>query len=371
MLEVQLPLPAPAAAYTDLQWARVQLGLQDGDIKRLTSLLRDIQSLAAPANGQPLVIGVQTVAEGIPRILNPRPAEANPGPAAEQTDTVTGSAPPLVLASDLDVVASSGIDRNESASAKTWRVMAICADWHVGVESEILSHLDPELCLAGLTAATLHGKAVLLLLAHRQGKHKHRTSRDAGQDTIRPAGLTDDGPVYLDKWQSRLDLGAAERYPLLRVHMRTPDRPGATLEVLESLREALRDMTPESLGEGDWNVWYARVVVAHGNTAQIQLTVRLAIDPTMTPAARKPIAQWGSPEFSKIERQALAAAARKLTAAKASAGSSGPGLYAPEDTVISVGLVSTVDLDRGHAPRPVRHKYGERTVSGRSGSSPP
>ncbi|WP_300612794.1 hypothetical protein [Trebonia sp.] len=360
VLEVQLPLPAPEAAYTDLQWARVQLGLQDGDIKRLTPLLNDIHDLAAPASGRPhaghhypaangtpppaLVIGVQTVAEGIPRILNPRPAVANPGPAAEQAETMTGSAL-LVLASDLDVIASSGIDKTESAAAKTWRVMAICTDWHVGVESEILSRLDPDLGLAGLTATTLHGKAVLLLLAHR-------TNHAGDPDPARPAGHTGhtghtgDDPVYLDKWQSRLDLGLAGRHPLLRVHMRTPDRPGATLEVLESLREALRDMAPESLGERDWNVWYARVAVAHGNTGQIQLTVRLAADPAMTLTAGKSITQWGMREFSKIERQALAAAARKMAAAKAAAGSSDSGLYAPEDTVISVGLVNTVDLAR-------------------------
>ena len=365
VLEVQLPLPAPAAAYTDLQWARVQLGLQDGDIKRLTTLLSEIRDLAVPANGQSHtghdhsvnngtpppapVIGVQTVAEGIPRILNPRPAAANPGPAAEQTETMTGPAS-LVLASDLDVIASSGIDKAESASAKTWRVMAICADWHVGVESEILSRLHPELGLAGLTAATLHGKAVLLLLAHWQGGHKRWTSLAADLETAGPVGLTGDGPVYLDKWQSRLDLGAVGRHPLLRIHMRTPDRPGATLEVLESLREALREMAPESLGERDWNVWYARVVVAHGNTAQIQLTVRLATDPVMTLCADKSITQWGMREFSRIERQALAAAARKMASARASTGSSDPALYAPEDTVISVGLVNTVDLDRPQAP---------------------
>ena len=355
VLEVQLPLPAPAVAYTDLQWARVQLGLEDGDIKRLTPLLDDIQNLTERASGQTrtghqpsttdgkphpaLVIGVQTVAESIPRILNP-PAAINTGSAAEQTETVTGSAP-LVLASDLDVVASSGIAKDESASAKTWRVMAICADWHAGVESEILGRLDPELCLAGLTAATLQGKAVLLLLGHQHGRHKHRASTTTDRDATGPARLTGNGPVYLDKWQSRLDLGVAERYPLLRVHMRTPDRPGATLEVLESLREALR----ESLGVPDWNVWYARVTVAHGNIAQIQLTVRLAIDPAMTTAVGKSISEWGLPEFSKIERQALAAAAGKLAAMKDPAGSSAPGLYAPEDTVISVGLVNTVDLD--------------------------
>jgi hypothetical protein len=109
---------------------------------------------------------VQTVPEGIPRILNPRPG-ANPGPAAEQAEAQAAPAP-LVLASDLDVVASSGIGGTESLSAKTWRVMAIGADWHGGIESEILDSLDPDLKLAGLTAAILHGKAILLLLAHRQ-----------------------------------------------------------------------------------------------------------------------------------------------------------------------------------------------------------
>jgi hypothetical protein len=379
VLEVQLPLPAPAAAYTDLQWARVQLGLQDSDIKRLTSLLSEIQGLAAPVGGQPhdehrdvvtngqgppaLVIGVQTVAEGIPRILNPRPTAANLGPAAEQTATVTGSAP-LILASDLDVVASSGIGKTERATARTWRVMAICADWHVGIESEILGRLDPELCLAGLTAATLHGKAVLLLLGHRPGRHADRAASANSQDTNGSAGLVGGEPVYLDKWQSRLELGGAGRYPLLRVHMRTPDRPGATLEVIESLREALREMAPESLGARDWNVWYARVAVAHGNTAEIQLTVRLAIDPTVTLAAGTSISRWGLPEFSKIERQALAAAARKLAAARASAGYSDSGLYAPEDTVISVGLVNTVDLGRPQNPSLAASSQAARVALG-------
>jgi hypothetical protein len=354
VLEVQLPVPAPAAAYADLQWARVQLGLHDGDIKRLTPLLSDIRNLAAPPTGMASfaqVVGVQTVAEGIPRILNPGPAAANPGPAAERTETATGPAP-LVVASDLDVIASSGIDRAESASAKTWRVMAICADWSLGVESEILGRMDSELCLAGLTAAILHGKAVLLLLAHRQEQDKHAPASANGPNPTRTAGLevTSGGPVYLDKWQSRLELGMSDRHPLLRVHMRTPDHPGATLEVIESLREALGEMSPGSLGERDWDVWYARVVVAHGNTAKIQLTVRLAIDPAMTPAAGKPITQWGFSEFSKIERHALAAAAQRLAAAKASVSSSAPDLYAPEDTVIRVGLVNMVDLDSTDAP---------------------
>lgn len=351
VLEVQLPVPAPAATYADLQWARVQLGLRDGDVGRLAPFLGDMHQLTVTAGGQPAagrryparpVIGVQTVAEGIPRILNPRFAAANPGPAAEQAEAARTK---LVLASDLDVVAVGGAHRDESVTAKTWRVMAICADWRSGIESEILNGLDAELRLAGLTCATLHGKAVLLVLGHRPGGPDGRDeSRAAAPGSHASNGVT----VYLDKWQSRMDLGAAQRYPLLRVHMRTPDRPGATLEVLESLRETLQEMAPGSLGERDWNVWYARVVVAAGNVALIQLTVRLALDPAVAPSAAGD--HGGLAEFSKIERHALALAVGKMAATGRAGDSPDHGLDAPVDTVISVGLVNMPDLDPGPDP---------------------
>ena len=365
VLEVQLPVPAPAAAYADLQWARVQLGLRDGDVRQLAPFLGDIQRLTVPGEltgcggGQPPpasrppaappIVGVQTVSEGIPRILNPRPAAANPGPAAEQYEAGRTR---LVLASDLDVVASSGVHRDESATVKTWRVMAICADWRSGVESEILASLNSELRLAGLTSAILHGKAVLLLLAHQpaqqaadQAAHQHaRPGKGDDPRAAAPGRRRADGmTVYLDKWQSRKDLGAAQQYPLLRVHMRTPDRPGATLEVLESLRETLQEIAPGSLGDRDWNVWYARVVVAAGNVALIQLTARLAVDPEAVLSVAEN--HRGLAEFSKIERQSLALAARKMAAAGHSGGSPDPGVDAPVDTVIRVGLVNMPELD--------------------------
>jgi hypothetical protein len=340
-LEVQLPVPAPAAAYAHLQWARVQIGLRDGDIGRLASFLTDMQHLSETAAGGAArpVVGVQTVPEGIPRILNPPPAAANPGPAADQAQ-----AGRLVLASDLDVVTGSGLHRTESATAATWRVMAICADWRSGVESEILAALDPGLDLAGLTTAVLHGKSVVLLLGHRPGG---RGGHD--QPALAGPGRGGDLVVYLDAWQSRKDLGEAREHPLLRVHMRTPDRAGATLEVLESLRATLQEMAPGVLGAGQWKVWYTRTVVAGGNAALIQLTVRLAVNPATTPSPDKPIAGWGPAEFSRIERRALALAASKM-AASAALAPADAGLDAPEDTVISVGLMTTPDLQPDSAP---------------------
>ena len=337
--EVQLPVPPPSTAYADLQWARVQLSLRNDDLQRLVLFLNDMRHFCATASSQSqlavpkaagLVVGVQTRSEGIPRILNPRP-----GPAAAHHGR--GRTQP-VLASNLDIVAASGTHDSEKATASTWRVMAICADWRNGVESEILNSLDPELSLVGLTAAVLHGTAVLLLLGHRAGG-------PGGHDNPRLAAhSSQDGrpTVYFDRWQSRRDLGGTQPHPLLRVHMRAPDRPGATLEVLESLREVLHGLAPDTRGARDWHIWYAKAVVKDGNIAQIQLTITLPVDLDSEQFANKPVGDWGPAEFSKIERRTLALAARKA-AVRSATGSAGAGLNTPPDTVIRVGLVSTPD----------------------------
>ena len=339
VLEIQLPVPAPSVAYTGLQWTRVQVGLRDGDYARLASFLNDMQALAVGPVAPGLIIGLQTVSEGIPRILNPPPAAANPGPGAEQAET---RPPRLVLASDLDVVAGSGLHRTENASKQTWRLLAICSDWRSAEEIKVLEALDPGLELAGLTTAILHGKLVILLLGHRPagrgGHDKALLARPGSGDQVSDGQVI----VYLDKWQSRRQLGEGHKHPLLRVRMRTPDRAGATLEVIESLRETLQEMAPGALTDQDWKVWYTRTMVTTGRAVVIQLTVRLAVNPTATPRHR-PIEHWGRAEMSRIERRALALAASKM-AAGGTGSVADLGLAAPEDTVISVSLITTPDL---------------------------
>ena len=349
VLEIQLPVPAPSVAYTGLQWTRVQIGLRDGDYARLASFLSDMQALAVGPASPGLVIGVQTVSEGIPRILNPPPAAANPGPAADQAETGPAR---LVLASDLDVVAGSGLHRTENASEPTWRLLAICSDWRSAGEIEVLDALDRGLELAGLTTAILHGKLVVLLLGHRPGG---RGGHD--KPLLAPAGSDGQVVVYLDKWQSRQQLGEGRRQPLLRVRMRTPDRAGATLEVIDSLRETLQEMAPGSLTDRDWKVWYTRTEVTADHTAVIQLTVRLAVNPATTPPGH-PIERWGPAEMSRIERRALALAAVKM-AASGTGSVADLGLDAPEGTVISVSLITTPDLGAARGG-PGRQAAGER-----------
>ena len=320
VLEIQLPVPAPRAAYADLLWARVQLGVSGHGIGKLAPFLDDVRRLvigAGTAQAVWPVVGIQTISEGAPRILNPRPPR--PG-----TETEQPSRPRWVGARDLDVVAASGV--TESATARTWRVMAVVADSRAAVEHEILSRLPDELELAALTVATLHGKAVVLLLGHRA----------AGPDEGKAEPGQDGMKADLDKWQSRQELGQLQQHPLLRVHMRTPDRPGATLVVLESLRETFQDLAPGALGDHDWNIWYARVTVDSGGVATIQLTARLARDRMPAPLLE------GSTEFSRIERKTLALAARKM----ASDSATDAVLDITADTALSVGLVDMPDHEQ-------------------------
>lgn len=332
--EVQLPVPPPDGAYADLRWARLQISLRPDDLRQLVPFLHDMQHLAdsTPRDHPFVIVGVQTRTEGgVPRLLNPRPAAA----------VTRHGRPALVLASDLDVVASATRQRPSvfpDPSGKTWRVMAVCADWRNGIECQVLASLDGGLTLAGLTAATLHGKAVLLLLCHRADG-----PGGAGQPLLaRPHSARPGEPVlYFDRWQRGTELGAAPHCPLLRVHMRAPDRPGATLHALESLRQALHDVAGESApASRDWNVWYARAVVTDGNIVQIQLTIML---PAHTPDGHAPgdhVTGWGPAEFARIEQRTLELLTQNLAAARqAERGGQIPAGALP-DTVIRVGLVS-------------------------------
>jgi hypothetical protein len=341
ILEVQMPIPPPSTEYAHMQWARVQIGLRDDDINQVRTLVDSCiaalipqestareagQGASASRLGARPVLGIQTVAEGIPRILNPPPEVASPGPAATADNADAGR---VVMASDLDVLWHNR-DCDDDRGSATWRLAAIIPNWRLGIEGAILGSLDPQLRLVGLTSATLYGKAVMLLLGHRCDGQKDLMELEL----TKPDGMFAQAK-YLDEWQRGTKLGTARKWPLLRVHMRTPDRPGATLRIIESLSSALNQMAEGCLSDNDGSVWYARVVVVSGRVAQIQFTVRLNPD---TSSTAKPLTGWGHPEYAKIERDALDGTASKLDATSESPDSRH---YSPEDTVVSVALVKT------------------------------
>jgi hypothetical protein len=342
--EVQLPVPPPMASYGDLQWARVRIGLRDEDLPRLRFILAAVEELTEPTRSrisseetrdQP-IIGVRTGADPVPRFLNPRPDHERLKPDSHERDVNLRQ---LLLASQLDVVGiQSRVEpgRNDNA---TWRVMAVTPDWQYGVEHRILSGLDAQLRLVGMTYVILYGKAVLLLLGNRaNGDHGLREvgpaqlsgyERDSSASNRRALG-------YLDKWRHGHEIGTSGDYPLLTVRMRTPDRPGATLQVIEALSDVLRERVPGSLSNDEPNVWYAHVEVASGRVAQIYFTVRLTVDPTRQLPFDRPLVMWGPREYFTVQQNTLKKTTRR---ARDQYAALGLRVDAPQDTVISIELI--------------------------------
>jgi hypothetical protein len=320
VLEIQLPIPQPSfAVHADCYWARVRVGLRDADIGQLSPFLDAVHAATAmgrTGRGQSSVIGVQTVPSLKPRIIA--------GPAASDA----GSR--LILASDMDMI--SLVTNKADGTGAHWRVLAICADARSGIEYDIMQRLGkvrPRLHLAGLTYGLLHGTAVALLLGHEPDGH---TAPDAdlqldlrGND--RALAKVD---VLINRWRTQAQLGHVKQQPLLRVYFRAQDRPGALLDVLESLGTTLQDNLP-SFKKAKWRVWHAHIRLT-GHAAETRLTVRLDTDALN-------LGEWGPGIFDNIARKVRALAARDAAAAQITAGSFGYESDVPEDPVITVSLI--------------------------------
>jgi hypothetical protein len=316
VLEVQLPAPAPVATSIALNWARVRVALRDNaDIRRLAPFLDEIHEWAAAADVtcQGWVVGVQTDPVGTLRIITRLVASAEPDR--------------LVLASDMDVVTNAASAR-ESAHACNWQVLAICADARSGIENDILQRLAgarPQLRLAGMSYALLHGIAVVLLLGHRpQPDGNPGQDADLETDTRMHSALAG-LPALVNEWRSAEELGRAQRYPLLRVHARSQDKPGALLALLDALNKALRDELPLN---SSWKIWYAQTRVTAGHAALTRLTVCLHTEP-------QTVGDWSQRILEGIERKV------RTLVARGSIRPFGDGLETMEDPVISVSLITT------------------------------
>jgi hypothetical protein len=261
VLDSQHPVPAPSAVRVDWRWSRIRVGLRGTDVRRLAGFLAGIYRLAAaPASWD---VRVQMTPARAPQPLNPA------GPR-EQGFT-TGR---LVLDTDMDAVTrADGIEHKHRGSR--WRLMAICADARVGIETDLIQRLaamDQHMRLAGINYATMHGMAVILLLGCQDASHPIGDPRDL-LASLSSAGTNVAVPV--DQWQTCERLGHASRYPLLRVRLRNQDRPGAILDLLNLLGAYLRRGFPSI--SGPINTWYAQSEITSGHAAFTRLSAPLPI----------------------------------------------------------------------------------------------
>ena len=321
VLDAQLPVPAPVEGYGGRQWARVRLGLRNnGDIKRLAPFLDNVykRMTAKSSDKQPYVVAVQMARTVAPRIIA--------GPKKCRTTESN-----LVLTSDLDITYPAA-NQGEDVDARTWRVLTLCSHARSNIESDILSRVadaaEQQPQLAGLTYAVLHGMAVMTLVVHEPQEYPGQEGNLEGNLQRDPSRKL---PVLISEKLSRKELAPATAYPLLRVHFRWQDRPGAILNVLDSLSKTLNEEFPSS--EADhWSVSYARTQAAAGGAAVARLTLRVHISPG-------DLASW-NPNSEEIERKVRTFVAQELIAGR-HASSSGDELDSQEDPVINVDLIRT------------------------------
>jgi hypothetical protein len=367
VLEAQLPVPPPVAGYADRHWGRVRMALRDDqDIRRLDDFLIAIHGKKVAGDTPQHVIAVQLVPEAGPRVIVPPATSAVSGtgdlpavapgemdvnaahdgtenaPEQEQQSAepnqrdsdvnLVTPATPLVLASDMDVV-NTVANGDDDILAVTWRVLVICADASSNIETEIVGKLQetwPELQPVALTFGILYGTAVVLLLGHESGESSPPDVGLQAKPGSTPASQK--LKVIVNEPCNRKQLGKAEKHPLLRVHFRSPDRPGELLSVLESLDNALNEKIPELKAAGGCHVSHAQTHVTTGQAALTRMTVRLT-----TRAAD--VAKWDAGTIEEIERKIRIMAVRETETAYDSDGSSGTGSLGAEDPVISVNVI--------------------------------
>jgi hypothetical protein len=373
-LEAQLPIPAPIPGYYNRQWARIRVALRDTkDIGRLTDFLDAIARKVAQSGGPGHVVAVQSVPTVLPRIIACSDAKLS-STEREAIDDI------MLWTGDLDVSNVQAI-MDEPASACTWRMIAVCADARSNVESDIIQHLpfdQSHFQLAHLNYARLHGTAVIVMLVHEMrggrsvgvlsdGQVSHRA-----QGPVMGAESGEEKPpggqprILVDAEVSRDDLGPMMQYPLVRIRYRWQDRPGAFLNVLSSVGEALGDESPP-IEPKNCSVSYARLLVASGRLALGHLTVRIK-----APAQGEK--EWNPMKKERMGRTIGALAALKAESARAS-GLREDNLGPLEDPVIRIDLIgkSSKEADGQQASRDPHDDYhlSEAKMSGPAIQPPP
>jgi hypothetical protein len=340
VLDAQLPVPSPVSGHDDKHWARIRLALRDSaDIRLLTAFLGEVHTtMQLPENSQHLV-AVQTVPAAKPYII--AGSDKINEPSADHNNSEQ-----QVLSSDLDFVNGSAID-NEMPNLRSWRVLAICDDARSNVERDILVHLAAvrrHFQLAGLTYALLHGKAVMVLFVHEPPEGRPEAAEETAaelQATLQQKPGCGKLQVLLSRKLSREDLEPVveHAFPMLRVHFRWQDRPGATLNVLESISTTLREALP-AIHRKDWSVSYARLQVLTGQVADARLTIRMHV-------SQQDIAGWSTDNMEETARKieflaASEAAKQAVEAAKLTPGTSADTLNTPEEPVIRIDRIKKV-----------------------------
>lgn len=313
VMETQLPVSPPTVtAPAGMLWARVRIGFRDNGYGQIADFLRELTAIPYP-------VWVRAWPEHIPRSLRTMPED--------EVSAAYGTRRELMTARDFDVV---WLARRHGADtrSRTWRMLALCVNTSFGVEYGVIDALAaqaPGLRLAAMSHAELHGMGMFLILGHVAGGEARAAAGDDGLErALAERAKAPTLRVVLDEWRTAEQLGFADAGPLLRVDVRTRDRPGTLQVVLDALHQALRDQLP-SLPEADTSDWRVVLQTGAGRAALARLTLGLPV-----PAGE--VRDWPPSRWAEVARDASAIATGAVAGR-----TRGTGDFAvPEDMVITV-----------------------------------
>jgi hypothetical protein len=274
VLEAQLPFPTPVPDYPDRQWARMRVALRDAeDIRRLTEFLHEIYARIVQPEDPAHVVAVQADSTVLPRVISefvtPTPGGGENGPGEG--------------AGDLYIPADSPI-WDEDPGAATWRMVASCAPARSNIDSDIIDQLPfdkSRFQLAHLNYAPVHGMAAIIVLLHDTHGSAENPPVNHRVPRVQPERGGDPDTTYWNQpgmvvngRVSRRELGQFEKCPLLHIRFRWQERPGAFLDILNSI-DAVLGSDPPAIHRPRRSVSYARLYIAAGRTADGDLTIRI------------------------------------------------------------------------------------------------
>jgi len=320
LLNVQLPAPPPLQDPAERRWLRLRVGAPYRRGDSLRKLVRFLAALDALR-----VEGLRVHLREVPQMESVDATQTAPEDSFDELPgarvpttgkTVTGR-----LVTDHDVRVPAG-------PADSWRLVAVCAQPRAGLLADVLSALHEHAGargLAGAISGVFDGTMVVFLLCRPAAGpldpaaiRQVEDATKAHRTVVRLLDGVQPGPV-----------GVVDPRPLLRVQIRTPDRPGVMQDLLRQLAARL------PAADGHVDVLYALTPVVDGQALSGRLLVRLPHHPAGDE-------RWTGVDWQDMGRLVAQAVARS---------SGGPASPDAERTSrLSDDTVVTLDLVRRPSP---------------------
>ena len=320
LLNVQLPAPPPLQDPAERRWLRLRVGApyRRGDsLRKLVRFLAALDALRAE--------GLRVHLREVPQMESVDATQTAPEDSFDELPgarvpttgkTVTGR-----LVTDHDVRVPAG-------PADSWRLVAVCAQPRAGLLADVLSALHEHAgarALAGAISGVFDGTAVVFLLCRPDAGpidpaavRQVEEATKAHRTVVRLLDGVPPGPAAVE-----------DPRPLLRVQIRTPDRPGVMQDLLRELAARL------PAADGRVDVLYALTPVVDGQALSGRLLVRLPHHPVGDE-------RWTAVDWQDMGRLVAQAVARS---------SGGPAPADAERTSrLSDDTVVTLDLVRRPSP---------------------